>query len=293
MAILANNETRILIQGITGRMARRIVGRMVEYGTKVVAGVTVGRGGEKVLGIPVYDTVKEALCEHEIDGTVLFIPALKVKEAALEAIEAGIKLLVIVSEGVPIHDAMQIKAAAAQNDAWIVGPNTLGLISPGQVLLGQGASSYSAKGNIGVLSRSGTLMMETIKILTEAGFGQSTCVGIGGDQVIGRITRDYLCQFEADPDTKAVVIIGEIGGNMEEDAADFIRTMSKPVAAFIVGRFAPAQKRLGHAGAIVSGNTGSAEGKRQALREAGAFVADSLWDLVEFLKTLPQLKPKD
>lgn len=290
MAILAKSETSVLVQGITGRMASRVVGRMAEYGTKVVAGVTVGRGGEEVLGIPVYDTIKEALNEHEIDATIMFIPALKVKEAALEAIEAGIKLLVIVSEGVPVHDAMQIKAAATRNDAWVVGPNTLGLISPGQALLGYAASSYASRGNIGVLSRSGTLMMEIIKVLTEAGFGQSTCIGIGGDQVIGRITRDYLHQFEADPDTKAVVIIGEIGGNMEEDAAEYIRIMSKPVAAFIVGRFAPAQKRLGHAGAIVSGNTGSAEGKRQALREAGAFVADSLWDIVEFFKTLPQLK---
>lgn len=286
MAILVNSETRVLIQGITGRMASRTTLRMIEYGTKIVAGVTVGRGGEQVHGIPVYDTVKEAVSKHNIDATVLYIPAQRVKEAVLEAIDAGIKLVVIISEGVPIHDTMQIRALASQNDVWVIGPNTPGIISPGQALLGYIAPSYASTGNIGVISRSGTLSFETIKLLTEAGFGQSTCIGIGGDQVIGKITRDYLQCFENDPATKAVVMIGEIGGNMEEDAANFLRNMSKPVVAFIAGGSAPAQKRMGHAGAIISGKSGTAEGKKQALRAAGAYVADSPWDIPELLKSL-------
>lgn len=284
MSILLNKNTKVLVQGITGRMASRTTKRMLEYGTQVVAGVTVGRSGEEIHGVPVYDSVAEAVRFHEVDASVLYIPAIRAKEAALEAIDAGAKLVVIISEGVPIHDAMQVKAYAASRSVWVIGPNTPGVITPGEALMGYIAPSYATPGNIGLISRSGTLSFETIKILSEAGLGQSSCIGIGGDQVIGKTMRDYLQKFEEDPGTAGVVLVGEIGGNMEEDAADYINTMKKPVAAFIAGRSAPAQKRMGHAGAIVNGKAGTAEGKRNVLREAGAFVADSPWAIPGFLK---------
>lgn len=265
-------------------MASRTTKRMLEYGTQVVAGVTVGRSGEEIYGIPVYDTVAEAVRHHAIDASVLYIPAIRAKEAAIEAIDAGVKLVVIISEGVPIHDSMQIKAYAAARSVWVIGPNTPGLISPGEAIIGYIAPSYASPGSIGLISRSGTLSFETIKILSEAGIGQSTCIGIGGDQVIGKTMRDYLQEFEKDPLTAGVVLVGEIGGNIEEDAAAYISKMTKPVAAFIAGRSAPPQKRMGHAGAIVSGKAGTAEGKRLALREAGAFVANSPWDIPGYLK---------
>lgn len=279
MAILVSRDTRLLVMGISGRYARNQVREMVAYGSRVVAGVTLGRGGETVDEVPVYDTVREALQEHAVEGALLYVPAPAAREAALEVLEAGIRLAVIVTEGVPVQDAAYVRAFAEECGAWVVGPNTAGLIAPGQCLAGSIAPSYTMPGPVGLLSRSGTLSFEVARSLTEAGLGQSTVVAIGGDAVIGKNPAAYLKAFEEDPDTEAVVLLGEVGGQKEHEAAATVAQMTKPVVALIVGRSVPPGKTMGHAGAFVASEDQGAEAKERVLRDAGCMIADTLWEI--------------
>lgn len=286
MSILIDENTRVVIQGITGTYGQNQTRRMLEYGTRVVAGVTPGKGGTEFAGVPVFDTVDEAVAATGASASIVYVPAPYARDAALEGIDAGVRLMLIATEGIPIHDSMAIRARSIASGTWVVGPNTMGMISPGKCLLGSAIPSATLPGPVGVISRSGTLMGEVVRYLSQAGIGQSTCVGIGGDVVIGRNPVEYLRLFEADPDTRAVLILGEIGGLKEYEAAEFIRRMTKPVVAFIAGRFAPRGKRMGHVGAVVHGDRDSAESKRHALREAGAHVADTPWQVVDILRQL-------
>lgn len=279
MAILVSRDTRLLVMGISGRYARNQVREMVAYGSRVVAGVTLGRGGETVDEVPVYDTVREALQVHAVEGALLYVPAPAAREAALEVLEAGIRLAVIVTEGMPVHDASYVRAFAEECGAWVVGPNTAGLIAPGQCLAGSIAPSYTMPGPVGLLSRSGTLSFEVARSLTEAGLGQSTVVAIGGDAVIGKNPAAYLQAFEEDPDTEAVVLLGEVGGQKEHEAAAIVAQMTKPVVALIVGRSVPPGKTMGHAGAFVASEDQGAEAKERVLRDAGCLIADTLWEI--------------
>ncbi len=273
MSILLNHETRAVVQGITGRIGSVQTAWMLEYGTKLVAGVTPGRGGERVQGLPVYDDVYAAVEKHGANATVLFVPAPFIRDAVLEAIDAGIKLVVAIPEHVPLHDVLRMKSAAEKNNVWLLGPNTPGIISPGIGKLGIMPGNMFMRGQVGIISRSGTLSYEMAGLLKEVGLGQSTMVGVGGDPVVGSRMVKILQEFEADPETEAVIIVGEIGGNAEEEAAAFIREMKKPVVAYIAGRTAPAGRRMGHAGAIISKGQGTVESKIKALEKAGAMVA--------------------
>lgn len=280
MSILVDKNTRVLVQGATGRFGQIQTKLMLDYGTKIVAGVTPGRGGQEVLGVPIFDTVVEAQADHKFDATVIYVPAPFALEAAEEAIDGGIPLVVVVTEGVPVHDGMRIRALANRKGAWVIGPNCPGIITPGQTSLGMYPPSCAAPGPVGVASRSGTLCFEVTKLLGESGIGQTSCVGIGGDPVIGRNFEEYLKLFEQDPETRAVVMIGELGGNQEEQSTCFIKEMSKPVIAFISGKTAPAEKRMGHAGAIASQGMGAAVDKVKALEIAGVRMAETLSDIV-------------
>lgn len=284
MSILVDRNTRVLVQGATGRFGQIQTKLMLDYGTRIVAGVTPGRGGQDVLGVPIYDTVAEAKAEHQIDASVIYVPAPWALEAATEAIEGGIPLVVVITEGVPVHDGMRIRAMGRERGVWVIGPNCPGIITPGQTSLGMYPPSCAMPGVVGVASRSGTLCFEVTKLLCEAGIGQTTNVGIGGDPVIGNNFVEYLRLFEEDPETKSVVMIGELGGAQEEDAARFIAEMSKPVIAFISGKSAPPEKRMGHAGAISSEGSGAATEKVRALESAGARIADTLYDIVDLTK---------
>ncbi len=287
MSILINRDTRVIIQGITGNEGVFHTRLMLEYGTKIVAGVTPGKYGEKVHGVPVYDTVRQAMENHEVDASGVFVPAMLAKNAALEAIDAGIKAVVVVTEGVPLHDAMVIKSEAVDRGAVLIGPNTPGVVSVDQCKLGILDTHHVKKGNIGVVSRSGTLTTEITAGLVEAGLGQSTVVGIGGDGVIGSTFLDIYKMFEADEETVGVAFVGEIGGTMEEELAAYIgEKRTKPAVAFIAGRNVPEGKRLGHAGAIVEGSRGTAESKIKALTEAGVKVGDVPWDLGKLMKAM-------
>ncbi len=286
MSILVGRETRLIVQGITGNWGQRQTLNMLENGTQVVAGVSPGRGGMEVSGIPVYDTVPEAMRSHQANTSILYVPAAGVKEAAFEAIENGIKFLVVITENVPIHDTMKIVELAMQYDVWVIGPNTPGIVSPGKALVGFLPAAKIRPGGVGIVSRSGTLAIETLRFLSENGIGISTCCGIGGDLVSGKSQVDYLTLFEEDEETKALVLLGEIGGNTEEAAAEYIKRMGKPVICMIVGRTAPAGKRMGHAGAIISQGGGSAARKIEVLKKAGAKIADDFWHLVELVKEL-------
>ena len=259
---------------------------MLENGTCIVAGVSPGRGETEVLGIPVYDTVSEAVKYHQANASILYIPAPAIKEAAFEAIENGMKVLVIITENVPLHDTMKIVDMATQLDAWVIGPNTPGIVSPGKALVGFLPAATVQPGGIGIVSRSGTLAIETLRSLSENGIGISTCCGIGGDLVSGKSHVDYLGLFEKDEQTRVVVLLGEIGGNMEEAASEYIQRMSKPVISMIVGRTAPPGKRMGHAGAIISQGSGSAVHKIEVLKRAGAKVADDFCQLVKLVQEI-------
>ena len=251
---------------------------MKDYGTTVVAGVTPGKGGQVVHDVPVYSSVQEAVGRHGIDISVLFVPPMAVKAAALEAVLAGIQSVVVLAEHVPIQDVMEVLAEAADRNVRIVGPNCPGLVVPGRHMIGilpAWANNIFQAGSLGVVSRSGSLGTLICLNLVRAGLGQSAFIGIGGDPILGTTFLDALIMLEADPKTRAVVLLGEIGGTMEEEAADFVATMTKPVVAFIGGQNAPEGKRMGHAGAIVSGGKGSARGKMESLRRAGAYVAQS------------------
>lgn len=282
MGIFVGDDTRLVVQGITGREGRFHAGRMKEYGTNVVAGVTPGRGGAHVDGIPVFDTVAEAVRETGANASCVFVPASAAADAAAEALAAGIGIVVCITEGIPTLDVMNLLDAAKAR-GWkgrVIGPNCPGLVTCGKALVGIMPGRIFTPGPVGLVSRSGTLTYEVVSLLSARGIGQSTCVGVGGDPIIGTNFIDCLAEFESDPDTRAVVLIGEIGGRDEEDAAAFIReNMTKPVIAFVSGRTAPPGKRMGHAGAIVSGNMGTAESKVKAFHEAGVPVADSIGEI--------------
>lgn len=286
MSILINKSTRVVIQGITGRYGRDQAQKMMEFGTNIVAGVSPGKQGEEIFGIPIYDTVKDAVEKHQANAGIIYVPPASAKDAALEAIHSGIKLLMIAAEGIPMHDCMLIKKASREKSVWVVGPNTIGLISPGECMIGSLAHEFTMPGNIGVITRGGTIAIELARILTEAGFGQSTIIGSGGDKIIGRNPAEYLREFEKDSMTKAIVLNGEIGGGKETECAAVIKEMTKPVFAYILGRCAPVGKRMGHIGAIVGSNAESFEEKRKVLAEAGAIVTDTPWQITEHLKQL-------
>ena len=275
MSILADKNTRLLVQGM-GRMGQFHAGLSVEYGTQVVGGVHPGRGGSAIDGIPIFDTVAGAVAETGADASVIFVPPPGAADAILEAADAGLSLAVCITEGIPALDMLRAKAALADTGMRLVGPNCPGVVTPEQCRIGIMPAQIPRPGPVGVVSRSGTLTYEAVDQLSRLGIGQSTCLGIGGDPVIGTNFIDALELFEADPDTKAVVMIGEIGGSAEEEAAEFVKAkMSKPVAAFIAGQNAPPGKRMGHAGAIIAGGKGRASDKIAALEAAGVVVANS------------------
>ncbi|QGG49300.1 succinate--CoA ligase subunit alpha [Heliorestis convoluta] len=283
MAILVNEQSKVLIQGITGKQGTFHLKRMQEFGTNVVAGVAPGKGGRIHEGVPLYETVFEAVEEHPIDATVLFIPAPYCKDAALEAIEAGIKVIVIITEHIPVMDELFIVNRAKMKGVTIIGPNTFGMAS-WKCKLGILPNVAFSQGPVGVVARSGTLTYEIVGSLTNVGIGQTSVVGLGGDRVPGTNFIDMLKLFEADPDTKAVVLVGEIGGNAEEEASEYIKTMSKPVIAYLAGKSAPPGKRMGHAGAIIERGKGTYEGKVKALTEAGAQVATFPYEVVDMIQ---------
>lgn len=292
MAILVDGETKVLVQGITGRTGRIQTRLMLEYGTQIVAGVTPGKGGQKVHGVRVYDSVKEAKEQHHIGASVVFVPAKFAKETCFEAIDARIRLIVLVTEHTPVYDAMQIKAYAKANGTWVIGPTTPGIISPvHRTKIGILPGNVFCPGNVGLISRSGTLTYEIAANLCGVGIGQSTAVGIGADPVVCTSLVDILKLFNEDGQTKVVVIVGEVGGSEEETAAQFIgEKMSKPVVAYVAGRSVPPGKRMGHAGAIVERGKGSAESKIEVLREADIKVAEMPDGLVGLVKEILQEK---
>ena len=276
MSILVSKDTRVIVQGITGQAGAFHAEKMLEYGTKVVAGVTPGKGGAAVHRVPVFDSVRRAVRETGANASVLFVPAPLALDAALEAADAGLGLLVIITEGIPTLDMVRLRRAIQDTSVRVVGPNCPGLCTPGECKLGILPGYIHRPGTVGVISRSGTLTYDAVHQLTQAGLGQSTCVGIGGDPVLGTSFVDCLGLFQDDAATEAIVLIGEIGGTSEEEAAVFIRRqVTKPVFAFIAGRMAPKEKRMGHAGAIVAGGHGTALEKMDALKAAGVTVVDS------------------
>ncbi len=279
MSILLDSTTKVIVQGITGREGLYHTRNMKAAGTNIVGGVTPGKGGESIEGFPVFDTVAEAIKATGATASCIFVPPPGAADAIMEAATAGINLIVCITEGIPVVDMTRAMLAVHEHNARLIGPNCPGMCTPGQGKIGIIPYQIFTPGPVGFISRSGTLTYEVVSLLTAAGLGQSSCIGIGGDPIIGSTFVDYLKLFEADPQTKAVVMCGEIGGSDEEDAAEYIKTMSKPVVAFISGRTAPAGKRMGHAGAIISGNTGTAQGKVAALQAAHVPVADTIFDI--------------
>lgn len=286
MAILLTHDTRAIVQGITGRVGSIQTKWMVEYGTRILAGVTPGRKGETVYGIPVFDDVRETVERFDVNASVIFAPPSAAKDAVFEAIDAGIKLVVVIPEHVPVADAMEMRELARRNGVYMLGPTTPGVISPGIGKLGIMPGNMFRPGKIGVISRSGTLSYEVSGYLNEAGLGESTVVGIGADPVTGMDMSDILELFEKDEETHAVVIVGEIGGSREEEASEFIRRMTKPVVAFIAGRLAPPGKRMGHAGAIIQGDAGTAQSKIERLESVGVKIALRLAEVPRILSRL-------
>ena len=276
MSILVNADTKVLVQGM-GKNGQLHAALSLEFGTKVVGGVTPGRGGSEAAGVPVFDTVREAVRETGANASVVFVPAPAAADAILEAADAGIAVVCAITEGIPVRDMLRVRAALRGWSGRLIGPNCPGLLDPGaKVRIGIAPYAIFKAGSVGVVSRSGTLTYEAVHQLSRLGFGQSTCVGIGGDPVPGTNFVDTLALFQKDKATKAVVMIGEIGGSAEEEAAEFVASeMSKPVVAFIAGTTAPSGKRMGHAGAIISGGRGTADGKRKALEKAGIPVVPS------------------
>jgi len=276
MSVLVNSSSKVVVQGITGRAGLFHTQQCRAYGTNIVAGVTPGKGGSLIEGIPVFDTVEEAVRETGADVSMIFVPPAGAADAVLEASAAGIGLAVCITEGIPVRDMVLVKRALRESSTIMIGPNCPGIITPGECKVGIMPGDIHLKGKIGVVSRSGTLTYEAVKQLTVLGLGQSTCIGIGGDSIIGMNFIDALRLFNDDPATEGVCLIGEIGGGAEEEAAAWIRdNMKKPVAAFIAGRTAPPGKRMGHAGAIISGGKGKAEDKIRTLQECGIAVAAS------------------
>ena len=277
MSILVNNNTRLLVQGITGTSGAFHARSCLEYGTNVVAGVTPGKGGQTFdKMIPIFVTVSEARHETGCNATMIFVPAPFAADAILEAADAGVELIVCITEGIPVLDMMRVKAALKETSSRLIGPNCPGIITPGECKIGIMPGYIHKRGNIGVISRSGTLTYEAVWQLTQRGYGQSTCIGIGGDPINGTSHLDAAQLFADDPETEALILIGEIGGNAEEEAAAWIKDhWKKPICAFIAGATAPPGRRMGHAGAIVAGGTGTAAGKVAALRAAGIAIAET------------------
>ena len=284
MSIWVDENIRLVVQGITGHQGQFHTKAMQEFGTNIVAGVTPGKGGQRIHGVPVYDSMEDAM-EKEPNASIVFVPAAFAKDAVIEAIDAGIRLIVVITENIPFHDTIEFVHYAACKKARIIGPNCPGITSPGKSKIGIFPNVIFKKGNIGVASRSGTLTYEIVASLSKAGFGQSTCVGLGGDPITGTNFIDALKAFEDDEETHAIVMVGEIGGTAEEQAAEFIKkNISKPVYAYIAGRTAPPGKRMGHAGAIISGGMGTAESKIKALEDAGVKVARFPYEIATIIK---------
>ena len=294
MSILVDKKTRLVVQGITGGEGSFHTQQMIEYGTKVVAGVTPGKGGTKHLDVPVFNTVAEAVKVKNANTSVIFVPPSFAADAILESANSGIKVIICITEGIPAADMIKVYSAIKSNGVVLVGPNCPGVISPGQAKVGIMPGFIHKKGNIGIVSRSGTLTYEAVKQIVDVGMGQSTAVGIGGDPVIGSKFVDIIKLFNEDPDTKGIVMIGEIGGSAEEEAAEFIKkNVKKPVVGFIAGRTAPPGRRMGHAGAIISGGKGTAAEKMAAMKKAGIHVVENPAEIGNtMLKALSKAKKK-
>ncbi len=280
MSILVDRNTRVICQGITGKVGEFHTRGCLEYGTRMVGGVTPGKGGEKIADLPVFDTVAEARDATGANATMIFVPPPFAADAILEAVAAEVDLVIAITEGIPVLDMARVLPVVENSKSVLVGPNCPGVITPGQCKIGIMPGYIHTPGNIGVMSRSGTLTYEAVWQLTQLGHGQSTCVGLGGDPLVGSSFIDILALFEKDPETQAILMMGEIGGSAEEEAAAFVKEhVTKPVAAFIAGRTAPPGKRMGHAGAIISGGKGTAEAKLEALRDAGIEIAETPADM--------------
>jgi succinyl-CoA synthetase alpha subunit len=287
MSILVNKDTRVIVQGFTGSQATLHSEQAIEYGTNIVGGITPGKGGQTHLGKPVFDTMDEAVQSVKPNASLIFVPAPFCKDSILEAAESGIELIVCITEGVPTLDMLDVKKRVDELGLTLIGPNCPGLITPGEAKLGIMPARIHTPGSIGIISRSGTLTYEAVKQTTDLGFGQSSCVGIGGDPIPGSSFIDILKLFENDSQTEAIVMVGEIGGTAEEDAAEFIKhNVTKPVISYIAGQTAPAGKRMGHAGAIIAGGKGTAADKITKLKECGVHVADNLVEIGSTVATV-------
>ena len=285
MSIFVDEKNKVLVQGATGHQGVFHIGEMLGFGTKVVAGVTPGKGGQEVHRVSIFDNVKEGVDETGADTSLILVPAGFAKDAVFETLDAGIKTVVVITENIPFHDAMEFVHYSKYKDAILIGPNCPGIASPGKTKIGILPGSIFKEGNVGVASRSGTLTYEIVNSLTEKGIGQSTCVGLGGDPIIGTTFIDSLEEFEKDNETKAIVLVGEIGGTAEEDAAEYITEhINKPVFAFIAGRTAPPGKRMGHAGAIIARGKGTAASKIKAFEKAGVRLAKFPTDIADLVE---------
>jgi succinyl-CoA synthetase alpha subunit len=285
MSIFVDKSNKVLVQGATGHQGVFHIGEMLNFGTKVVAGVTPGKAGKNVNGVPIFDSVQEGVDKTDANTSLVLVPARFAKDAVFEALDAGVKTIVVITENIPFHDAMEFVHYAKYKDAVLIGPNCPGIASPGKTKIGILPGSIFSEGDVGVASRSGTLTYEIVNSLKEKGIGQSTCVGLGGDPITGTTFIEALSAFEQDKETKAIVLVGEIGGTAEEDAAEYITNhVNKPVFAFIAGRTAPPGKRMGHAGAIIARGKGTAESKIKAFKKAGVQLAKFPTDIADLVE---------